>query len=143
MVTNNTVMFICVSYFICQDNFQDLADNPTTDPTTLYNNFVLIAEGESGPLYSANHISTNRQVAIKKIPKTASVKLSKIKNELVTMKMSRHPNVVEYITSYVTKEEIWVNISTNTMMHLSKKILGRHGIHGYCFIRYFVTGNRR
>jgi serine/threonine protein kinase len=48
------------------------------------------------------------QVAIKKIHKTAAVKISKIRNELITMKMSRHPNVVEYITSYVTNDEIWV-----------------------------------
>lgn len=87
---------------------EDIADNPSTDPSTIYNQFILIAEGESGPLYAAKHISTNRVVAIKKIPKTATVKINKIRNELITMKMSRHPNVVEYITSYMTNEEIWV-----------------------------------
>jgi p21-activated kinase 1 len=87
---------------------EDIADNPSTDPSTIYNQFILIAEGESGPLFAAKHIGTNRVVAIKKIPKTATVKISKIRNELITMKMSRHPNVVEYITSYVTNEEIWV-----------------------------------
>ncbi|OAD77540.1 hypothetical protein PHYBLDRAFT_179895 [Phycomyces blakesleeanus NRRL 1555(-)] len=84
----------------------DLVD--TADPNTLYTDFVLIAEGESGPMYSAKHITTSRVVAIKKIPRTAVEKLSKIRNELTTMKMSRHPNVVEYITSYMTEEEIWV-----------------------------------
>ncbi|KAI8087841.1 kinase-like domain-containing protein [Gilbertella persicaria] len=87
---------------------QDIADNPTKDPSSIYHQFELIAEGESGPLYAAKHIATDRAVAIKKIPKTATAKMSKIKHELITMKMSRHPNVVEFITSYMTEEEIWV-----------------------------------
>ncbi|KAG2235940.1 hypothetical protein INT48_004270 [Thamnidium elegans] len=96
----------CLNTTSC--SIDDIADNPTTNPNTIYNSFVLIAEGESGPLYAAKHIGTNKVVAIKKIHKTASVKISKIRNELITMKMSRHPNVVEYITSYVTNDEIWV-----------------------------------
>jgi p21-activated kinase 1 len=85
-------------------------DNHTaTDPNNLYSNFILVGEGESGPLFAAKHILTGRVVAIKKIPKTAIEKIQKIKNELITMKMSRHPNVVEYITSYITKHEIWVS----------------------------------
>lgn len=81
----------------------------TADPATLYTDFILIAEGESGPMYAAKHIITKRIVAIKKIPLTAEEKLSKIRNELTTMKMSRHPNVVEFIACYTTKEDIWVS----------------------------------
>ncbi|CDH53783.1 serine threonine protein kinase [Lichtheimia corymbifera JMRC:FSU:9682] len=84
----------------------DLVDN--VDPETVYGDFVLIAEGESGPMFAAKHIATGRLVAIKKIPKTATQKLSKIRNELTTMKMSRHPNVVEYIGCYMTEDEVWV-----------------------------------
>ncbi|KAG1169240.1 hypothetical protein G6F70_008627 [Rhizopus microsporus] len=91
-----------------ESDIDDIADNPITDPESLYTDFVLIAEGESGPMYAAKHIASDRTVAIKKIPKTAHVKLGKIRNEVVTMKMSRHPNVVEYISSYVTKDEIWI-----------------------------------
>ncbi|GAA5799105.1 hypothetical protein HPULCUR_004514 [Helicostylum pulchrum] len=80
----------CLNTTSC--SIEDIADNPTTNPNTIYNSFVLIAEGESGPLYAAKHIGTNKVVI----------------NELITMKMSRHPNVVEYITSYVTSDEIWV-----------------------------------
>lgn len=43
---------------------EDIADNPTTDPSTIYNSFILIAEGESGPLYAAKHIGTNKVVNI-------------------------------------------------------------------------------
>lgn len=87
-------------------NLDDLVD--TADPTTLYTDFILIAEGESGPMYAAKHVVTKRIVAIKKISLTAQEKLSKIRNELTTMKMSRHPNVVEFIACYTTNEEIWV-----------------------------------
>ncbi|ORY98025.1 kinase-like domain-containing protein [Syncephalastrum racemosum] len=84
----------------------DMVDH--ADPNDVYTDFVLIAEGESGPLYAAKHAATSRLVAIKKIARTAKQKLDKIRNELQTMKMSRHPNVVEYINSYITKDEIWV-----------------------------------
>ncbi|KAI7869648.1 kinase-like domain-containing protein [Spinellus fusiger] len=84
----------------------DLVD--TADPYTLYTDFVLIAEGESGPMYSATHKTTHRTVAIKRIPRSAEKKLSKIRNELTTMKMSRHPNIVEYMASYRTEDEVWV-----------------------------------
>ncbi|CAO3669511.1 unnamed protein product [Rhizopus stolonifer] len=89
-------------------DMDDIADNPITDPASIYTDFILIAEGESGPMYAAKHIATDRTVAIKKISKTSTLKLSKIRNELLTMKMSRHPNVVEFMTSFVTKDEIWV-----------------------------------
>ncbi|KAI8147570.1 kinase-like domain-containing protein [Fennellomyces sp. T-0311] len=91
---------------LVQDDGDDITEN--ADPNAVYNEFVLIAEGESGPMYAAKHIATNRVVAIKKISKSAKQKLSKIRNELTTMKMSRHPNVVEYIGCYSTEDEIWV-----------------------------------
>ncbi|KAI9273738.1 kinase-like domain-containing protein [Sporodiniella umbellata] len=93
---------------IVKHDLDDIADSPMIDPESIYTDFLLMAEGESGPMFTAKHIATDRTVAIKKISKTATLKLSKIRNELLTMKMSRHPNVVEFITSFVTKDEIWV-----------------------------------
>ncbi|ORZ17889.1 kinase-like domain-containing protein [Absidia repens] len=84
----------------------DIIDH--ADPTTLYTDFMLIAEGESGPMYAAKQTSTSRIVAIKKISKDAEQKLAKVRNELTTMKMSRHPNVVEFIACYTTDTEVWV-----------------------------------
>ncbi|KAI8077284.1 kinase-like domain-containing protein [Gilbertella persicaria] len=90
----------------------------TTSPNTtqdthlaLTSDFIdltLIAEGESGPMYAAKHVATTRMVAIKKILATAQDKLAKIRNELTTMKMSRHPNIVEFIACYKHQEEIWI-----------------------------------
>lgn len=84
----------------------DIAE--TKDPNTLYSDFVLIAEGESGPMFAAKHKATGKLVAVKKINKTAQQKLSKIRNELTIMKMSRHPNVVEYFATYLTEDQVWV-----------------------------------
>ncbi|KAG0170498.1 p21 protein (Cdc42 Rac)-activated kinase [Apophysomyces sp. BC1034] len=100
LTRSDTIMSLDSSFI------DDLVD--MTDPEKLYTDFVLIAEGESGPMYAAKQIGTGRIVAIKKIPKTAEEKLKKIRNELTTMKMSRHPNVVEYISSYMTEEEVWI-----------------------------------
>ncbi|KAL7333059.1 hypothetical protein PS15p_202015 [Mucor circinelloides] len=95
------------SHLALDSNFiDDLVD--AADPIKLYTDLILIAEGESGPMYAAKHITTKRIVAIKKVPHTAQEKLSKIRNELTTMKMSRHPNVVEFIACYTTPDDIWV-----------------------------------
>ncbi|KAF7726701.1 p21 protein (Cdc42 Rac)-activated kinase [Apophysomyces ossiformis] len=100
LARSDTVMSLDSSFI------DDIVD--ATDPETLYTDFVLIAEGESGPMYAAKQIGTGRIVAVKKIPKTAEEKLKKIRNELTTMKMSRHPNIVEYIASYITETEVWI-----------------------------------
>ncbi|KAI8336502.1 kinase-like domain-containing protein [Blakeslea trispora] len=79
-----------------------------TDPTTIYTELTLIAEGESGPIFAAKHVTSKRMVAIKQISATAQEKMSKIRNELTTMKMSRHPNVVEFVGCYRHEKDIWV-----------------------------------
>ncbi|KAI9323643.1 kinase-like domain-containing protein [Dichotomocladium elegans] len=102
-----TALAVSESHLALASSFiDDLVDH--ADPNTLYTDFMLIAEGESGPMFIAKHIATSRLVAIKKISKSATQKLSTIRNELTTMKMSRHPNVVEYIGCYKTNEEVWV-----------------------------------
>ncbi|KAG1161794.1 hypothetical protein G6F37_002758 [Rhizopus arrhizus] len=89
------------------DTLDNIVDS-VTDPTALYTDLTLIAEGESGPMYAAKHVNSQRIVAIKKIPYEAKEKMSKITNELTAMKMSRHPNIVEFITCYSTQEDLWV-----------------------------------
>ncbi|CAO3589715.1 unnamed protein product [Absidia cylindrospora] len=77
-------------------------------PTAMYSNLTLIAEGDSGPMYAAKHSLTNRLVAIKKISSAAKDKIAKLTNELNSMKMSRHPNIIELITHYTVDEDVWV-----------------------------------
>ncbi|ORX51327.1 kinase-like protein [Hesseltinella vesiculosa] len=83
-------------------------DDDTVHPTTVYTNFTLIAEGDSGPMFSAKQQQSNRMVAIKKIPKTAHEKLALVENEVNTLKMSRHPNIVELIGKYSLEGELWI-----------------------------------
>ncbi|KAI9244800.1 kinase-like domain-containing protein [Sporodiniella umbellata] len=89
-------------------NSLDSIIDSKTDPTALYTDLILIAEGESGPMFAAKHMNSQRVVAIKKISYEAKEKINKIKNELLAMKMSRHPNIVELISCYSTKDEVWV-----------------------------------
>ncbi|CAO3638643.1 unnamed protein product [Cunninghamella blakesleeana] len=77
-------------------------------PTALYSELTLIAEGGSGPMFSAKHNLTNRMVAIKKVLSHAEEKLSKLEIELANMKMSRHPNIVEFIAKYNVENEVWI-----------------------------------
>ncbi|KAI8073107.1 kinase-like domain-containing protein [Gongronella butleri] len=85
---------------------EDIAE--AVHPTTLYADFTLIAEGDSGPLYSARQQLSNRVVAIKKIPKTAHEKLALVENEINTLKMSRHPNIVELVGKYTVDDDLWM-----------------------------------
>ncbi|CAO3594036.1 unnamed protein product [Absidia cylindrospora] len=78
------------------------------DSTLLYSDLTLIAEGESGPMYAAKHSITNRLVAIKKIASSAYEKLANLDQELNSMKMSRHPNIVELVAKYTVDDDIWV-----------------------------------
>ncbi|ORZ11232.1 kinase-like domain-containing protein [Absidia repens] len=77
-------------------------------PTAMYSNLTLIAEGDSGPMYAAKHSLTNRLVAIKKVSSAAKDKIAKLTNELNSMKMSRHPNIIELVTHYTVDEDVWV-----------------------------------
>lgn len=130
------------------------------DPTTIYTDLALIAEGESGPMFAGKHATTNRlvreegstqvkgivslipnikKVAIKKIPRTAEKKLNKIRNELTIMKMSRHPNVVEYFGCYKTDNDIWVKcgmIMERFFFHSQSMCIGCYRMHGCVSCRY-------
>ncbi|KAI9305895.1 kinase-like domain-containing protein, partial [Cunninghamella echinulata] len=77
-------------------------------PSALYSDMTLIAEGGSGPMFSAKHNLTNRMVAIKKVSSHAEEKLSKLELELANMKMSRHPNIIEFIAKYNVEDEVWI-----------------------------------
>ncbi|KAI8337633.1 kinase-like domain-containing protein [Chlamydoabsidia padenii] len=80
----------------------------TGPPSAFYSDLTLIAEGDSGPMYAAKHSLTNRLVAIKKISPFAKEKLAKLDQELNTMKMSRHPNIIELVGKYTVDDDIWV-----------------------------------
>jgi len=77
------------------------------DPNEVYMNVKKIGEGAAGEVFSAVSRETKQKVAIKKMA-VNDESLDLLVTEISIMKTSRHKNIVEYIDSYVIKNEIWV-----------------------------------
>ncbi|KAI0343275.1 Pkinase-domain-containing protein [Trametopsis cervina] len=78
------------------------------DPTKLYRNLAKIGAGASGGVYTAYQMGTNISVAIKQMDLEKQPKKDLIINEILVMRASRHPNIVNYIDSFLHKNELWV-----------------------------------
>ncbi|PCH36234.1 Pkinase-domain-containing protein [Wolfiporia cocos MD-104 SS10] len=78
------------------------------DPTKLYRNLIKIGAGASGGVYTAYQLGTNLSVAIKQMDLDKQPKKDLIINEILVMRASRHPNIVNYIDSFLYKNELWV-----------------------------------
>ncbi|PHH55272.1 Serine/threonine-protein kinase MST20 [Ceratocystis fimbriata CBS 114723] len=78
------------------------------DPRTVYRNFHKIGQGASGGVYTGHERGTNRLVAIKQMNLEQQPKKDLIINEIVVMKGSSHPNIVNFIDSYLCAGELWV-----------------------------------
>ncbi|TFK29646.1 STE/STE20/PAKA protein kinase [Coprinopsis marcescibilis] len=78
------------------------------DPTKLYRNLIKIGQGASGGVYTAYQVGTNMSVAIKQMDLDKQPKKDLIINEILVMRSSRHPNIVNYIDSFLYKNDLWV-----------------------------------
>ncbi|KIJ55814.1 hypothetical protein M422DRAFT_152337 [Sphaerobolus stellatus SS14] len=78
------------------------------DPTKLYRSLVKIGQGASGGVYTAYQVGTNLSVAIKQMDLEKQPKKDLIINEILVMRSSRHPNIVNYIDSFLYKNDLWV-----------------------------------
>ncbi|KAF9240725.1 Pkinase-domain-containing protein [Melanogaster broomeanus] len=78
------------------------------DPTKLYRNLIKIGQGASGGVYTAYQVGTNLSVAIKQMDLDKQPKKDLIINEILVMRASRHPNIVNYIDSFLYKNDLWV-----------------------------------
>ncbi|KAJ7890513.1 STE/STE20/PAKA protein kinase [Mycena olivaceomarginata] len=78
------------------------------DPTRLYRSLVKIGQGASGGVYTAYQVGTNLSVAIKQMDLEKQPKKDLIINEILVMRSSRHPNIVNYIDSFLHKNDLWV-----------------------------------
>ncbi|BGP60592.1 hypothetical protein NBRC10512_007791 [Rhodotorula toruloides] len=78
------------------------------DPTKLYRNLVKIGQGASGGVYTAYQVGTNMSVAIKQMNLEQQPKQDLIINEILVMKESRHQNIVNFIDSFLVKNDLWV-----------------------------------
>ena len=62
----------------------------------------------SGVVFAANQVGTNLSVAIKQMDLDKQPKKDLIINEILVMRASRHQNIVNYIDSFLYKNELWV-----------------------------------
>ncbi|KJH44068.1 kinase domain protein [Dictyocaulus viviparus] len=79
------------------------------DPLQKYEIKLQIGVGASGAVYVANRKDTNDVVAVKRMAFKTQPKKEMLLTEIKVMKQFRHPNVVNYIESYlVDADDLWV-----------------------------------
>ncbi|CAH8514520.1 unnamed protein product [Schistosoma intercalatum] len=78
------------------------------DPNRKYQRLEKIGQGASGVVYSGIESTTGRRVAIKQMNLKKQPKKELIVNEIYVMKVKKHPNVVNYLDSYLIGDELWV-----------------------------------
>ncbi|GBO39359.1 Serine/threonine-protein kinase PAK 1, partial [Araneus ventricosus] len=77
------------------------------DPNTKYVKNEKIGQGASGTVYTAKE-STGLEVAIKQMNLANQPKKELIINEILVMREKKHPNIVNYLDSYLVDDELWV-----------------------------------
>lgn len=87
----------------------------STDPTPLYQKLKKIGQGASGSVYVARPLpgagceETHKRVAIKQIDIQNQQRKDLIVNEIMVMQESMHPNIVNYLDSYLRgRYDLWV-----------------------------------
>ena len=78
------------------------------DPRDIYNSLTKIGQGASGGVFTGYERGTNRLVAIKQMNLEQQPKKDLIINEILVMKDSSHPNIVNFIDSFLVTGELWV-----------------------------------
>ncbi|KAH8929375.1 Pkinase-domain-containing protein [Atractiella rhizophila] len=79
----------------------------TADPTTLYQKSKKVGQGASGSVYVAKSLSNGKKVAIKQIVLRHQLR-ELIVTEILAMKETQHPNIVNFLDSFLVKHELWV-----------------------------------
>nr|BAJ93905.1 predicted protein [Hordeum vulgare subsp. vulgare] len=78
------------------------------DPLPIYADLEKIGQGASGAVFVAVDVRTKYHVAIKQMVVKQQVKKDVIVNEICIMKASRHPNIINFIDSYLVDGTLWV-----------------------------------
>lgn len=79
------------------------------DPTILYQKIKKVGQGASGSVYVAKRLDDNTKVAIKQMDLSNQPRKELIVNEILVMKESQHPNIVNYLDSFLVRaHELWV-----------------------------------
>ncbi|EKM52526.1 uncharacterized protein PHACADRAFT_261009 [Phanerochaete carnosa HHB-10118-sp] len=79
------------------------------DPKQLYSKIRKVGQGASGHVYVAKTLATGKKVAIKEMDLSSQPRKELIVNEILVMKESQHPNIVNFLESYLVRSnELWV-----------------------------------
>ncbi|TFK92911.1 Pkinase-domain-containing protein [Polyporus arcularius HHB13444] len=79
------------------------------DPKALYSKIRKVGQGASGHVYVAKVHATGKKVAIKEMDLSNQPRKELIVNEILVMKESQHPNIVNFLESYLVRSnELWV-----------------------------------
>ncbi|KYR02644.1 myosin heavy chain kinase [Tieghemostelium lacteum] len=78
------------------------------DPTKLFGEgSTKVGEGAAGEVFVVTRLKSNTKVAIKKMPlNQQNMKL--LVTEIGIMKTCKHPNIIDYIDSYLVGDSLWV-----------------------------------
>ncbi|QRV99459.1 P21 activated kinase [Ceratobasidium sp. AG-Ba] len=78
------------------------------DPKALYSTIRKVGQGASGHVFVAKNLLDGQKVAIKQMDLTQQPRKELIVNEILVMKESRHPNIVNFLDSYLLRTDLWV-----------------------------------
>ena len=79
------------------------------DPNTMYRKVKKIGQGASGSVYVAKALATSQLVAIKAMDLAHQPRKELIINEILVMKESQHPNIVNFLDAYLLRDhDLWV-----------------------------------
>lgn len=78
------------------------------DPTVLYKNLSKIGQGASGGVYIADTVLDKSKVAVKQMRLDKQPKKDLIANEILVMKRSKHPNIVNFHDAYIYRGDLWI-----------------------------------
>lgn len=69
---------------------------------------LVATNSASGSVFLARNTQTTSTVAIKQMDLAHQPRKELIVNEILVMKESQHPNIVNYLDSFLVKSELWV-----------------------------------
>ncbi|XP_064263135.1 serine/threonine-protein kinase PAK 3-like isoform X2 [Passer domesticus] len=78
------------------------------NPMMKYTNLEYIGSGTFGDVCKALDTATGGEVAIKKINLQGLIRRKVTFKELMVMKINKHPNIVNYLKSYLLGDELWL-----------------------------------
>ncbi|ORY22445.1 kinase-like domain-containing protein [Naematelia encephala] len=79
------------------------------DPGQLYSKIKKVGQGASGLVFVAKTLATGKKVAIKQMDLAQQPRKELIVNEIIVMKESQHPNVVNFLDAFLVRStELWV-----------------------------------